>query len=291
MDVEGVGNRIGCGHRVVVGEEFYRAATAGVIAVPTDVVDVFRILVGGERRVDHHVGWADVAVLHVALRWVDDLDEIVLRMDPLPGCGTGGAIHRPRPVVTGGPDRRGAVANVGDVAVDVGTHHVLLVVLMQTQGVVEFVDVARAIHAVKLFVEPGLVEIRGCADIRDSRIEVGFANHGTEMGKKGRFGDHATILHRDLEDLHLHRPPFAVVLIFGQRIQAKRHAVDIGRVRAAGGESPAHAVVVTDCQHRRANQVVAAGVQVACVDPRLVEHRQPLPGEVGVGEQDRATVC
>ena len=250
VDVERVGDRVGLGDRSVVGEQFDSPPAAWIVAVPADVVDVFRILLGGQRRVEHHVGGADVAVLHVALRRIDDLHQILLRMDALPGGGARRAINRPRPVVAVGPDRGGAVADVRDVALDVGAHHVLFVVLMQAEGLVELLNIRGPVHPVKLFVEAGLIEIRRGPDIGDACGQIGLADHRAEVRKEGRLRDHAAILDRNLEDLHLHRSPLAVVFVFRQRIEPKLHAIDIGGVGAAGGQGPAHASVVADREHR-----------------------------------------
>jgi len=48
------------------------------------IVQVWRILIRRHRRIFHHVLRRDVVVLHVALRWIQHLHEIVKFMQPLP---------------------------------------------------------------------------------------------------------------------------------------------------------------------------------------------------------------
>ena len=148
-----------------------------------------RIFVGRQRRADHHVLGADVAVLHVALRRIEDVHQVVDRMDALPGRGRGRPRHRRTPVVAGGADRRGPVAHVGDRAFVVGEHHVLFVVLIHAERVVNFVHVAGHRHFVELFREAHRLEIGRRPDVGDARLAVRRRDDRSQMRVKRRADD------------------------------------------------------------------------------------------------------
>src|SRR5207247_80941 len=100
-----------------------------------------------ERRVLHHGERRDVAVLHVALRWIGDLHQVFEGMDALPFAFDGGTGHRLRGIAAFGPDGHAAVAHVIDVAVDGSDHDVLRHVLETGERTLDLREVVRCGHA------------------------------------------------------------------------------------------------------------------------------------------------
>ena len=85
IDIHRVSDGFFTGDGVIVVQQRSNAEAAGILGVPGDVVDVVSVLVPREWRVLHHVERADVAVLHVALRRIENVDQVLDRMNSLPG--------------------------------------------------------------------------------------------------------------------------------------------------------------------------------------------------------------
>ena len=271
-------------------EELDGAPAARVILIPGGVVDVRGILLRHQRRADHHVRRADVAILHVALLRIDDLHELRLRMELRPRRLARRSVDRPLVIKAFRANGGGAVADIRDGAVAIGAHDILLVVLMALEGGVELGDVSRHPHRVELLIEPNLLGVGAGTDIGDLLFHVGLADHRPEVGVVGGLRHRLGILDGKRQLGRLHRSPLVVVAVLEPGLGAELDPVDIGGVGAAGGQRPAGVFVVADRHHRRANEGVAVGVHGAGVEARFVEDGHPLPCQMRIGEKNGAAI-
>jgi hypothetical protein len=82
-----------------------------------------------ERRILHHRERRSIAVLHIALRWIGDLNQVLEGMNSLPFAFAGRTGHGLRRVAAFRTNRHAPVPHVIDVAVHGADHDVLRHVL------------------------------------------------------------------------------------------------------------------------------------------------------------------
>ena len=277
-------------HRKRVGlrEGFDGSETAGVGSPGCVVEDVFRVPLGGHRRLrQHHVG-RDVVVRQVPLRRIEDLDQIVERMEASPRGGRGVAGYRTGPIEPGRADRRPAGPEIPNVAIGVPEHEVLREHAQRPERVLRLEDVGGQVEAIDLFIE---------CRCRQG-IHVGGADHvgfvpdpGNDWredpvvaGVLDRPGNRLAVFDGEGLTARLHRQPLAVILIAPLVGWIDVDLVAVGDVRAAGGLAPPERPVVGEQQ--QGAEGIARRFERTRVDPVFVEERS-IDLAVRIAQYDR----